>query len=134
MRAYRKPSWMLRVVGNRMSPMNRRLISTLSVPGRRSGRWRTTPVVVMEYDGERYLVAAFGETEWALNLRAAGRGRLQRRGSPAEEFTAAEVPVPERGPLIEEYRRRYSKAPGVAASFKQFPDPANHPTFRVTPS
>jgi deazaflavin-dependent oxidoreductase (nitroreductase family) len=132
MRTYRKPSWMLRVVGNRLSPLNRRMISVLSVPGRRSGQWRTTPVVVMDYEGQRYLVAAFGESEWALNLRAAGHGRLGQKGQQ-QEFTAEEVPVAERGPLLEEYKRRYRRAPGVASSFNQFPDPAHHPTFRVSP-
>jgi hypothetical protein len=46
-RAYRKPRWWLRAIGNRLAPLvNPRLVATLSVRGRRSGQWRTVPVVV----------------------------------------------------------------------------------------
>jgi deazaflavin-dependent oxidoreductase (nitroreductase family) len=122
----------MRAIGNRLAPrFNRTLVATLSVPGRVSGQWRTTPVVVLEHDGDRYLVAPFGDTEWARNLRAAHTGRLNR-GSGVEEFAAVEVPASERPPLIAEYRRRYGRMPQVAASFRQLPDAADHPTFRIT--
>ncbi len=127
---YRKPSWFLRNVGNRLSPMNAKLVVRLSVPGRTTGQWRTTPVVVLEHAGERYLVAPFGYTEWARNLRAAGHGRLIRQGR-VEEFTAVEVPAGDRSLVIAAYRRRFDRMPGVAASFKDLPDPADHPTFRI---
>jgi deazaflavin-dependent oxidoreductase (nitroreductase family) len=131
-RAYRKPPWWLRAVGNRLAPLfNPRMVATLSVRGRTSGRWRTVPVVVLEHEGERYLLAPFGDTDWSRNLRAAGGGRLQRRGR-VEELTAIEVPPERRGPLIEAYKRRYRRAPGVMAGFEQLPDPADHPTFRLT--
>ena len=61
----------MRAIGNRLAPrFNPKLVATLSVPGRVSGKWRTTPVVVLEHDGGRYLIAPFGNTEWARNLRA----------------------------------------------------------------
>jgi deazaflavin-dependent oxidoreductase (nitroreductase family) len=132
-RAYRKPRWWLRAIGNRLAPLsNPRLVATLSVPGRRSGQWHTTAVVVLEHQGERYLLAPFGDTDWSRNLRAAGGGRL-RRGRRVEHFTADEVPPQQRGPLIEAYVRRYGKMPGVKASFEQLTDPADHPTFRIIP-
>jgi deazaflavin-dependent oxidoreductase (nitroreductase family) len=130
---YRKPPWWQRAIGNRLAPMNAKLVARLSVPGRSTGQWRTTPIVVLDHAGERYLVAPFGDTEWARNLRAARRGRLIRRRA-VEEFTADEVPAGDRPPLIAAYRARYGKAPGVDAGFRQFPDPADHPTFRITPS
>jgi hypothetical protein len=57
-RRYLRPPWMQRHVANRLVPVFRpSLIAKLSVRGRKSGRWRTVPVVVLEHDGERYLVS-----------------------------------------------------------------------------
>jgi hypothetical protein len=51
-RRYLKPPWMQRHVGNRVAPFSRRaLLSKLSVPGRRTGRWHTVPVAVLEHEG-----------------------------------------------------------------------------------
>ncbi len=124
---------MKRNVGNRLAPLFRpSLVWKLSVPGRRSGRWRTLPIVVLDHNGERYLVSVHGESDWALDLRASRSGRLTERGH-VEEITVVEVPVPDRAPLIEAYTARYGKMPGVAATLRALPDPADHPTFRITP-
>lgn len=128
---YRKPPWWLRHIGNRFAPNNAKLVAVLSVPGRTSGQWRTTPVVVLDHAGERYLVAPGGHTEWARNLRAAGRGKLARR-KDVEEFTAEEVAPRDRPPVLAAYLDRYGKMPTVKAGFREFPDPADHPTFRIT--
>jgi hypothetical protein len=56
--------------------------------------------------------------------RTSGRGRT-------ETFDAEEVPPAQREPLIKAYLRRYGKMPKVAASFRELPDPADHPSFRV---
>ena len=93
---YLKPPWMQRKVGNRIAPLFRpSLISKLSVPGRRTGRWQTVPVAVLEHGGERYLVSYRGESDWARNLRAAGGGRLTSRGD-SEVISVIEVPAGER--------------------------------------
>lgn len=63
----------------------------LRVVGRRSGEVRTTVVNLLEVDGDQYLVAPRGTTQWVRNLRAAGRGEL-RVGRRVEPFTALEVP------------------------------------------
>jgi hypothetical protein len=129
---YRKPPWPMRVIGNRLAPlMNRDLVARLAVPGRSSGVWRIIPIVVLDHDGERYLVAPFGRTDWALNLRAAHHGRLTQHRR-IEEFMATEVPPRQRPPIIEAYLRRYGKMPRVSASFHQLPDPADHPAVRIT--
>src|SRR5215831_14491928 len=79
-RRYIKPPWMQRHVGNRMSVLFRpSLISRLSVRGRRSGRWHTTPVAVLEHDGERYLVSYRGASDWVRNLEASHTARLIQR-------------------------------------------------------
>jgi deazaflavin-dependent oxidoreductase (nitroreductase family) len=129
---YRKPPWFMRAIGNRISPIVRPgLVVRLAVPGRTTGRWRTTPIAVLEHDGDRYLVAPGGHTEWARNLRAAGHARLIRWGH-VEEVTTAEVPVDQRAPIHAAYLEAYGKMPTVAAGFEEFPDPADHPTFRVS--
>jgi deazaflavin-dependent oxidoreductase (nitroreductase family) len=127
---YRKPPWWLKHIGNRFSIRNVKLVAQLSVPGRTSGQWRTTPVVVLDHDGERYLVAPGGHTEWARNLRAAGRGRLVR-GQHVEEFTAEEIPPQDRPRVLAAYLDRYGRMPTVKAGFRALPDPADHPTFRL---
>lgn len=63
----------------------------LRVVGRRSGEVRTTVVNLLEIDGDRYLVAPRGATQWVRNLRASGGGEL-RVGRRIEKFTAQEVP------------------------------------------
>jgi hypothetical protein len=132
-RRYLKPPWMQKNVGNRLAPLFRpSLVWKLSVPGRRSGRWHTWPIVVLDHDGERYLVSIRGESDWALALRASHRGRLTRREHAEEEITVVEVPVADRGPVIEAYAARYHKLPTVAALLRALPDPADHPTFRIT--
>ena len=48
----------------------------LEVTGRTSGEPRRTPVNLLTFEGERYLVAPRGDTQWVRNLRASGEGRL----------------------------------------------------------
>ena len=109
----------------------------LSVPGRKSGVMRTTPVFVLRYEGQRWLVAGFEESDWVKNLRAAGWCMLihDRR---QERVAVTEVKDPEgRAPLLQEFVRR---APGGKRGFKlkrNAPSSAfiaiaqEHPVFRV---
>jgi deazaflavin-dependent oxidoreductase (nitroreductase family) len=107
------------------------VVCLLSVPGRTTGEWRSNPVVVLEHDGERYLVGAYGHTEWSRNLRAAGRGRLTKQGR-TEAFAAVEVSVEQVPPLLDAYLQQFGKLPTVGRTFRALPEPADHPTFRIT--
>ena len=60
-------------VGLRTGP-----VRVLTVPGRRSGTPRSTPVTPIEVEGRRFVVAALPRADWARNARAAGRGELAR--------------------------------------------------------
>jgi deazaflavin-dependent oxidoreductase (nitroreductase family) len=51
----------------------------LTVPGRRSGQPRSTPMTPFEHDGALYTVAGYPGADWAANARAAGTGTLTRR-------------------------------------------------------
>ena len=50
------------------------------------------------------------------------------------ETEVADVPVPERAELLDVYRDRYGKMPTVGSVLDKLPDPADHPTFRITAS
>jgi deazaflavin-dependent oxidoreductase (nitroreductase family) len=71
----------------------------LSVPGRKSGIVRATPVSLVTVDATRYLVAAFAGADWVQNVRAAGGGSLSR-GRDQEAVGHVELPEPERGPIL----------------------------------
>src|ERR1700754_5299462 len=50
----------------------------LTVPGRKSGRPRSTPMTPFVHDGGLYTVAGYPGVDWAANARAAGLGTLAR--------------------------------------------------------
>ena len=57
----------------------------MEVPGRRSGRIVSLPLVVAAVDDERYLVSMLGEgVNWVRNVRAAG-GEVALRHGHREE-------------------------------------------------
>lgn len=78
----------------------------LAVRGRKSGQWRSTLVNVMDIDGERYLVAPRGHTQWVRNLRVAGEGEL-RLGRKVEPFTAREIDDADKVPMLRAYLKRW---------------------------
>jgi carboxymethylenebutenolidase len=55
-------------------------VATLTVPGRRTGRAHTVPVIPVEVESVRYLVSPFGESQRVRNLRAVGQATLARKG------------------------------------------------------
>ncbi len=84
----------------------------LYVRGRTSGQWRSTPVNLLTVDGQRYLVAPRGHTQWVRNLRAAAAGEL-RVGSKAERFTATELTDDQKPQILRAYLRRWKFEVGV---------------------
>jgi hypothetical protein len=76
----------------------------LSVPGRRSGKLRSTPVSILHVDGRRYVVTGL-ETHWVQNARAAGWGILAR-GRRRERVALIELPVEERAAILREFPRQ----------------------------
>jgi deazaflavin-dependent oxidoreductase (nitroreductase family) len=110
---YQRPGWITKHVFNPLVAALTRLgvslagSRVLEVRGRKSGEWRSTPVNPLEVDGERYIVAPRGDTQWVRNLRVSGEGRL-RKGRRVEEFTATEVPDEEKIPLLRAYLRKWA--------------------------
>ena len=65
-------------------------IWVLTVPGRRTGKPRSTPVSPLTVSGGRYVVAGRPDSDWARNVRAAGHAQLSR-GRRRETVTLTEV-------------------------------------------
>jgi deazaflavin-dependent oxidoreductase (nitroreductase family) len=129
---YLRPPWGARVIGARMAALFRpSIVTRLSVPGRTSGEWRSVSVAVLKHGGRRYLMSAYGDSEWSRNLRASGHGRLTSRGH-TEQIRTVEIPVEQRPQLMAAYLQQFGKMPTVGKSFATLPDPVDHPTFLIT--
>ena len=76
----------------------------LSVPGRKSGQLRTTPVSPLTVDGKRYVVAGVEGADWVKNARAAGWGVLAR-GREEERVALVELPVEKRDAVLRQFPR-----------------------------
>jgi deazaflavin-dependent oxidoreductase (nitroreductase family) len=74
----------------------------LTVSGRRSGRPYSTPVTLVHRDGERWLVAPYGEVAWVRNARAAGRVSLSR-GGKVETVGIEELGPKDAAPILKQY-------------------------------
>jgi deazaflavin-dependent oxidoreductase (nitroreductase family) len=114
-------------------------LALLSVVGRRSGRRYTVPVALLERNGTRWLVAAFGEVNWVRNVRAAGEARLGR-GRRMETVRAVELGPAEAAPVLKRYLEKYRKVPFIAPYFEATAksplaelarEASRHPVFRV---
>lgn len=64
----------------------------LTVPGRKSGLPRSTPMTPFEFDGGLYVVAGYPGADWAANVRAAAVGTLTR-GRRSRQVRIAELSV-----------------------------------------
>jgi deazaflavin-dependent oxidoreductase (nitroreductase family) len=129
--AYLRPGFFLRRIANPLASLFG-AATTLAVRGRQSGEWKAVPVNVLALDGERYVMAVRGETEWVRNLRAAGSGELRRRGK-AEPFRAEEIREPDdRARIVRAYLDRWGRQ--VKSVFDKLPDPGDHPVFRIEPA
>ena len=112
------PGWVTKNVFNRLVAGLTRLgmgvwgARVLEVRGRTSGAPRRTPVNLLTFEGERYLVAPRGETQWVRNLRAAGQGAL-RVGRRVEEFTFRELVDDEKPGVLRAYLKRWKFEVGV---------------------
>ena len=79
----------------------------LAVQGRKSGEWRSTPVNPLTIDGQRYLVAPRGETQWVRNIRVSQVGRLTV-GGMTEVVRVEEVPDHEKPPILRAYLKEWA--------------------------
>lgn len=141
-----KPTALLRV-GNAFVKLAIRLglpvgpWALLTVPGRKSGIPRTTPVAFVTSGGGYTVMSPYGpDVDWVKNVRAAGRAQLTRRGRTFD-VTATELPANEAAGFL---RDALAGAPRAlrrlfAPYFDTDPsapladwerEAANHPVFR----
>ena len=118
-----------------VGPNRMRLITVM---GRRTGKPYTTPLTVVETDGQRWLVAPYAGVSWAKNARASGTAKLSR-GRVREQVTVEPLDAHESAPVLKAYVRI---APSLRRAFEVGPDASleefeaiapNHPVFRVRP-
>ena len=142
---YQRPGWFTKHIFNRLvAALTRIGISVagsrvLEVPGRKSGEPRRTPVNLLALDGQRYLVAPRGHTQWVRNLRASGSGRLLV-GRRAEPFDAVEVSDAEKPAILRSYLERWKWEVGQffggvgpdAADDELLRIAPDHPIFRIS--
>ena len=113
-------------------------VVTLDIRGHKTGRMISLPVVVADYEGERYLVSMFGEgSAWVRNVRAAG-GSAVLRHRTREAVHLEEVPVQRRPPILKRY---LEVAPGARAHIPVAPTAplpefgriaSGYPVFQIT--
>jgi deazaflavin-dependent oxidoreductase (nitroreductase family) len=142
---FQEPGWFTKNVFNRIVALLTRMgldvagSRVLEVKGRKSGEWRRTPVNLLVLDGDRYLVAPRGHTQWVRNMRASGGGRLVL-GRRVEEFSATELPDDDKPPLLRAYLRKWKWETGVFFGGVDADAPEDdlrriapdHPVFRIT--
>src|SRR5215469_6489841 len=93
---YKQPGWFTKHVFNATVAVFTRLglsvwgSRVLEVKGRKTGEPRRTPVNLLTFEGDQYLVAPRGETQWVRNLRVSGDGDLLL-GRRRQHFTAVEL-------------------------------------------
>jgi hypothetical protein len=111
----------------------------LTVRGRTTGRLLSTPVDVITIGQDRWLVGAYGPTNWTRNARAAGEVTL-RRGRRSQRYTVSEPNPPDAVPVLREYITRIRVTRPYFDATKDSPDDAimaelaTHPVFRLTPN
>jgi deazaflavin-dependent oxidoreductase (nitroreductase family) len=75
-------------------------LPVLTVPGRKSGKPRSTPLSVLEHEGQRFLLEGFPGADWARNVRAvAGRATLTT-GKRREQVRLVELDAREALPVL----------------------------------
>src|SRR5271155_4824964 len=97
-----------------LKPMNKVMIAAqklgvptgpamvLTVPGRKSGQPRSTPMTPFEFDGGLFVVAGFPGADWAANARAAGAGTLSR-GRRSRRVRIVELTAAQARPILRVY-------------------------------
>ena len=141
---YNKPDWVTQHLINPFLALLMRLglsmrgSRILAVRGRKTGEWHTVPVNLLNYEGQRYLVAPRGNTQWSRNVRAAGGGEL-RLGSKREEFRVEELAADAKLDVIRAYVKLWKMETGkwFDGVTHESPDAdvrrtaPDHPAFRL---
>ena len=117
-----------------------RVLVTLQVKGRSSGRLRTTVLIAATHEGQRYLVSMLGDgSEWVRNVRAAGGKAFILRGR-SHRVVLTEIPIRDRAPILKAWCQiatsgRQHLPVSYAAPISAFEAiAADYPVFRIDPA
>jgi deazaflavin-dependent oxidoreductase (nitroreductase family) len=112
----------------------------ITVPGRKTGVPRSTPITMVEYEGQRYVQSPFGSVQWVRNLRAAGQATLSW-GRRQETVIATELSPEEAAPVIKSMLARapkmiqeYFDVTAESSLEDVIRDAPNHAVFAVRPA
>lgn len=108
----------------------------LTTTGRKTRQQRTTPVILVETGGERWLVSPYGMVGWVHNVRTTPEVSL-RRGKRSVQLRAEEVDPETAGPILRQYARNvrvtapfFDARPGEPVE-KFVAEAGRHPVFRL---
>jgi len=110
----------------------------LTVQGRKSGKLYSTPVSLVQENGQRWLVAPYGPVSWVQNARAAGQVTLTR-GKQSESVSLQELSPEESAPILKLYvkqeaiTRPYFDAQPDSPIEAFVAEAARHPVFLIRP-
>jgi deazaflavin-dependent oxidoreductase (nitroreductase family) len=93
----------------------------LEVRGRKTSKLYSTPVDLLELNGQSYLVAPRGRTQWVRNAESAGEVTL-KKGSTRRRFRLRAIPDAEKPPVLKAYLDSFKREVQV-----YFPIPAGSP-------
>ena len=85
----------------------------LTVPGRKSGKLRSTPMTPFTHDGGLYTVAGYPGADWAANARAAGEGILTR-GRTSRQVRIIELDAAQARPVLRSFATEVPVGVGFA--------------------
>jgi deazaflavin-dependent oxidoreductase (nitroreductase family) len=85
----------------------------LTVPGRKTGKPRSTPMTPFEHDGGLYVVAGYPGADWASNARAAGAGTLSR-GRKSRPVRIVQLSPADAGPVLRSFAQKVPVGVGFA--------------------
>ncbi|MDQ6675264.1 MAG: nitroreductase family deazaflavin-dependent oxidoreductase [Chloroflexota bacterium] len=112
----------------------------LTVPGRKTGKPHSTPVTLIEFEGQRYLQSPFGNVQWVRNLRAAGKASLSW-GRRRESVIATELSPEQAAPVIKSLLghapkmiRDYFDVTPESSLEEVIRDAPNHAVFAIRPA
>jgi len=110
--SYLKPGTLDRILGRALVfliriGLVRGHFYVLEVRGRNSDRTISLPVDPLDFDGQRYLVCARGNSNWVRNTRAAGEIALVR-ALRRRRYAARELAPDMRPPILKAYLDRFA--------------------------
>jgi len=104
------PQWWVAPINRAFKTMQRvglptpPFVQMLSLRGRKTGQWRTTPVASFFVDGQRYVIGIFTHSDWVANARANPDATF-RVGRQINNVRLIELPAEQRGPIMRAFPR-----------------------------